>query len=39
VVRISDLAEITARHPVVQKTLTLLGIHAAETYDSISLWS
>lgn len=33
VVRISDLAELTARHPIVQRTIYLLGLQAAETYD------
>jgi len=34
-VRISDLAELTAKHPVVQKTIYLLGLQAAETYDQL----
>lgn len=33
VVRMSDLAELTARHNLVAKTIYLLGLHAAETYD------
>ena len=33
VVRLSDLAELTAKHPIVEKTIYLLGLHAAETYD------
>ena len=32
-VRISDLAELTARHDIVAKTLYILGLHAAEIYD------
>lgn len=32
-VRLSDLAEITARHNVVERTIYLLGLHAAETHD------
>ena len=32
-VRISDLAILTAKHPIVEKTIKLLGINAAETYD------
>lgn len=34
-VRISDLAELTARHDIVAKTLYILGLHAAETYDQL----
>lgn len=33
--RISDLAELTSKHPVVQKTMYLLGLNAAETYDQL----
>lgn len=33
--RISDLAELTAKHAVTQKTLELEGLHAAETYDQL----
>jgi N4-gp56 family major capsid protein len=35
VVRISDLAELTARHPIVQRTIYMLGLQAAETYDQL----
>lgn len=35
VVRISDLAELTAKHGVVQKTIQNLGVQAAETYDQL----
>lgn len=31
VVRISDLAELTAKHPIVQRTIYMLGLQAAET--------
>jgi N4-gp56 family major capsid protein len=31
--RISDLAELTAKHPIVQRTMHLLALQAAETYD------
>jgi len=34
-VRISDLAELTAKHPVVQRTIYLLGLQSAETYDQL----
>lgn len=34
-VRISDLAELTAAHNIVQKTLYILGLHAAEVYDQL----
>jgi N4-gp56 family major capsid protein len=34
-IRLSDLAELTAKHPIVQKTVYLLGLQAAETYDQI----
>ena len=33
VVRLSDLAEITARHNVIERTIYILGLQAAETYD------
>lgn len=33
--RLSDLAELTAKHPVVQKTMYLLSLQAAETYDQL----
>lgn len=35
VVRISDLAELTAKHPIVQRTIYMLGLQAAETYDQL----
>lgn len=35
VVRISDLAELTAKHPIVQKTIYLLGLQSAEIYDQL----
>lgn len=34
-VRISDLAELTAKHAVVERTIYLEGLHAAETYDQL----
>ena len=33
--RISDLAELTAKHPIVQRTMHLLALQAAETYDQL----
>jgi N4-gp56 family major capsid protein len=36
--RISDLAELTAKHPVVQRTMHLLALQASETYD-LFCWS
>lgn len=33
--RISDLAELTAKHPIIQKTIYLLGLNAAEMYDQL----
>ena len=33
VVRLSDLAEITARHNIIERTIYILGLQAAETYD------
>lgn len=33
--RLSDLAELTAKHPIVQKTMYLLSLQAAETYDQL----
>jgi N4-gp56 family major capsid protein len=33
--RISDLAELTAKHPVVQRTMHLLALQASETYDQL----
>lgn len=35
VVRLSDLAEITARHNIIQRTIMILGLQAAETYDQL----
>lgn len=35
VVRLSDLGEITARHNVVERTIYILGLQAAETYDQL----
>lgn len=35
VVRISDLAEITARHNIIERTIYMLGLQAAETYDQL----
>jgi N4-gp56 family major capsid protein len=35
VVRLSDLAEITARHNVIERTIYVLGLQAAETYDQL----
>lgn len=35
VIRLSDLAEITARHNVVERSIYILGLQAAETYDQI----
>lgn len=35
VIRLSDLAEITARHNVVERTIYILGLQAAETYDQL----
>jgi N4-gp56 family major capsid protein len=35
VIRISDLAELTAKHPIVQRTMYMLGLQAAETYDQL----
>jgi len=34
-VRISDLAELTAAHNIVQRTLYILGLHSAEIYDQL----
>jgi len=33
--RISDLAELTAKHPIVQRTMHLMSLQAAETYDQL----
>lgn len=35
VVRLSDLAEITARHSIVERTMYILGLQAAEIYDTL----
>ena len=35
VVRISDLAELTAKHNIVERTIYMLGLQAAETYDQL----
>ena len=35
VVRLSDLAELTARHNIVERTIYILGLQAAETYDQL----
>jgi N4-gp56 family major capsid protein len=35
VIRISDLAELTARHNIVERTIYMLGLQAAETYDQL----
>ena len=35
VVRISDLAELTARHNIVERTIYVLGLQAAEIYDQL----
>ena len=35
VVRISDLAELTARHNIIERTIYILGLQAAETYDQL----
>ena len=37
VVRISELGELTARHPLIQATINRLGLHAAELYDLFTL--
>lgn len=34
-VKISDLAELTAKHDVVQRTMYLLALQVAETYDQL----
>ena len=33
VIRISELAELTASHPLIEKAIYTLGLHAAEIYD------
>lgn len=35
VVRLSDLAELTARHNIVERTIYVLGLQASETYDQL----
>lgn len=35
VTRISDLAELTARHNIIERTIYVLGLQAAETYDQL----
>lgn len=35
VTKISDLAEITARHNIVQRTIYMLGLQASEWYDQL----
>jgi N4-gp56 family major capsid protein len=35
VVRLSDLAVLTARHPLVARTVYILGLQAAEVYDQL----
>lgn len=35
VVRLSDLAELTARHNIVERTLYMLGLQSAEIYDQL----
>lgn len=32
---ITDIAELTAKHPVVQQAINRIGLHAAETYDQL----
>lgn len=34
-VTLTDLAELTVKHPIVQKTTELLGVQAARTYDQL----
>lgn len=34
-VMLSDLAELTARHSIVERTIHILGLQAAETYDQL----
>ena len=31
--RLSDLGELTSKHPIVQRTMYLLSLQAAEVYD------
>lgn len=35
VVRMSDLAELTARHNIIERTMYVLGLQAAEIYDQL----
>jgi N4-gp56 family major capsid protein len=35
VIRISDLAELTARHNIIERTIYVLGLQAAEVYDQL----
>ncbi len=35
VIRLSDLAEITARHDIISRSIYILGLQAAETYDQL----
>ena len=35
VIRISELAELTAKHPLIESSINRLGLHAAELYDSL----
>lgn len=35
VVRISDLAELTAKHNIIERTIYVLGLQAAEIYDQL----
>ena len=35
VIRLSDLAELTARHNIVERTIYVLGLQAAEIYDQL----
>lgn len=37
VVRLSDLAEITARHNIIERTIYILGLQASEVYDLLPL--
>jgi N4-gp56 family major capsid protein len=34
-VRISEIAELTAKHPLIEATVNRLGLHAAELYDQL----
>jgi len=35
VIRLSDLAEVTARHDIISRSIYILGLQAAETYDQL----